>query len=90
MKLNKQRALEVFARFLVAGGLTKAIDAWAVGLNLAWQLSVAACMQFAVALALAYLIDQAKEGAKPRSSDRKSSSRSTRAASKADPVRSAR
>lgn len=79
MKLNKQRALEVFARFLVAGGLTKAIDAWIVGLDLAWQLSVAAFTQFVVTLALTYLIDQAKEGSEPRHG-RKSSSRPTRAA----------
>jgi putative flippase GtrA len=80
MKMNKRRALEVFARFFIAGGLTKAIDAWIVSLDLAWQLSVAACLQFVAALALTYLIDQAKEESASCRSDRKSSRRRRRAA----------
>jgi hypothetical protein len=80
MKLNRQRALKVFARFLVTGELTKVTDAWIVGLDLAWQLTIAACMQFVVALALIHLVDQAKEASEPPRSGRSSNSRRPSAA----------
>jgi hypothetical protein len=60
MKAHLRRILRVFARFLVAGGLTKAVDAWIIGLDARWQLLVMATMQFFVALALYYLVDQAE------------------------------
>jgi hypothetical protein len=60
MKANLRRTLRVFARFFVAGGLTKAVDAWIVGLDVAWQLTVMAGMQFLVAIVLHYLIDQSE------------------------------
>lgn len=52
------RALRVLAQFMVAGGFTRAIDAWVVDLDLAWQLTVLALTQLAVAFAQAYLEEQ--------------------------------
>ena len=75
------RALRVLAQFLVAGGLVRAVDAWVVDLDRAWQLTVLAATQLAIAYAQAWLEDQDKR--------RRSASRGrTRAPSK--PSRRAR
>ena len=62
MKPNDRRTLDVFARFLVAGGLNKAIDAWIVKLDVAGQLSVTAFVQFVGALSLDCLVGSHSNG----------------------------
>jgi hypothetical protein len=52
------RALRVLAQFVVAGGRTRAIDAWVVDRDPAWQLTVLALTQLVIAFAQAYLEDQ--------------------------------
>lgn len=52
------RALRVLAQFLVAGGFTRAIDAWVVNLDPAWQLTVLALTQLTIAFAQAFLEEQ--------------------------------
>jgi len=48
----------VVAQFLVAGGFTRAVDAWIVDLEPRWQLTVLALAQLAIAFGQAYLADE--------------------------------
>ena len=52
------RVLRILAQFIVAGGFTRAIDAWVGPLDPAWQLTVLAITQIVVATAQAFLEDQ--------------------------------
>jgi hypothetical protein len=52
------RVLRILAQFIVAGGFTRAIDAWVGPLDPGWQLTVLAITQFVVAMAQAFLEDQ--------------------------------
>lgn len=71
MNSDARRTLRVFARFLVAGGLTKAVDAWIVGLDVTWQRTVTAVLQVLIALALHNRIDHVETISSPRPADRR-------------------
>lgn len=60
----------MFARFLLAGGLSKAVNAWIVGLDVTRQLTVMAVVPFLIALALHNLTDHAETNPPPRPADR--------------------